>query len=319
MSLARVFELGPEHAGVVLGSLRAVVEASGPIDSRGSEFLATCATTLELSAAWPSFEAVVPGDAAECFADPRARTLLIHALIVAACVDTRASTNAVLRVREFADALDVRTPWLPTLVHASRRRVLPVKLALARRSPDALRLFRRIWAEEGLLGLVRALRFVVAGGIVDPVLARRFRLLAELPQGSFGRSFWESMAERRLAFPGERGGLPERMIHHDLMHVLTGYGTDPAGECELAGFYAGFSEGEPFTFVMTALATFQLGLPVSPAVVKPARGAFDATRVIAAFERGRRLHVDVMGPWDYWSLMPLPIAEVRARLGIGES
>jgi hypothetical protein len=26
--------------------------------------------------------------------------------------------------------------------------------------------------------------------------------------------------------------------------------------------------------------------------------------------------VDVMGAWNYWELMPLPMAEVRARLGI---
>jgi hypothetical protein len=41
-----------------------------------------------------------------------------------------------------------------------------------------------------------------------------------------------------MTFPSAPGGLPERMIHHDLMHVIDGDDTDPAGECELGGFYA---------------------------------------------------------------------------------
>ena len=117
-----------------------------------------------------------------------------------------------------------------------------------------------------------------------------------------------------ITFPGEKNGIPERMVHHDLLHVLNGYDTDPAGECELGAFYCGFAEGEAFTFIMIVLATFQLGLRVSPAVVVPARGAFDPERALAAFLRGRAVRVDVMGKWDYWALMPLPIAEARAKL-----
>jgi NAD(P)-dependent dehydrogenase (short-subunit alcohol dehydrogenase family) len=40
--------------------------------------------------------------------------------------------------------------------------------------------------------------------------------------------------------------MPERMVHHDLMHVLNGYDTDPPGECELAAFYAAFADGDAF-------------------------------------------------------------------------
>lgn len=74
--------------------------------------------------------------------------------------------------------------------------------------------------------------------------------------------------------------------------------------------------GDAFTFVVTALATFHLGLRVSPSVVKPARGAFDPERAIAAFVRGRSVRVDVMGAWNYWELMPLPLSEARARIGL---
>lgn len=112
--------------------------------------------------------------------------------------------------------------------------------------------------------------------------------------------------------------MPERMIHHDIMHVLNHYDTDPAGECEIAGFYAGFCSGEAFTFIVTVLTTFHLGMKVSPAAVEPARGAFDPARVLSAFLRGRQLKVDVMGPWDYWALMPLSIGEAQRRLGLSD-
>lgn len=65
-----------------------------------------------------------------------------------------------------------------------------------------------------------------------------------------------------------------------------------------------------------ARSTMASGLRVSPAAVTPARGAFDPERALAAFLRGRAVQVDVMGMWDYWALMPLPMAEARARLGI---
>jgi hypothetical protein len=106
------------------------------------------------------------------------------------------------------------------------------------------------------------------------------------------------------------------MVHHDLVHVLNGYDTDPAGECEVGGFYAGFAEGDSFTFLMTILTTFHLGFRVSPAAVVPAEGALDPERVLAAYLRGRRLKVDVMGRWNYWAIFPLTMEQARASLGI---
>ncbi len=85
------------------------------------------------------------------------------------------------------------------------------------------------------------------------------------------------------------------------------------------GAIAGCSEGEAFTFIVIVLATFHLGLAVSPAIVEPARGMFIPRRVIAAFLMGRRLRVDVMGPWDYWALMPLALENARETLGLLEN
>lgn len=257
-------------------------------------------------------------DIAQSFASLSMRHALVDTLVVAACIEGAVTAQRQAVVESIARQLGVQSHWVSLLDALRRRRVFAIKRALVSRSPDARRLFSRLWQEEGLLGFCRAIVFVL-GLHRDPALASRYRKLRDCPAGSFGRAVIEHFEARQLAFPGEKGGMPERMVHHDLMHVLNGYDTDPAGECELAGFYAGCADGDAFTFIVIVLATFHLGLRVSPSAVPPATGAFDPKRVLAAFLRGRRLRVDVMGRWDYWSLMHLPIAEVRAQLGIADA
>jgi hypothetical protein len=243
------------------------------------------------------------------------RRALVDALVIPACIEGEISVARERAVLAIAKGLGVRSRWAELLPALRKHRVLTVKRTLATRSPDARRIFRRIRREEGVLGVVRAIGFVL-GLHRDATLAVRFHSLTDAPEGSFGRAVADHFHSRGIKFPGEKNGMPERMVHHDLMHVLNGYDTDPGGECELAAFYAAFADGDAFTFFVTVLATFHLGLRVSPAVVQPARLAFDPERAVAAFVRGRSLRVDVMGAWNYWELMPLPISEVQARLGI---
>lgn len=315
-TLAQEFGLSPGQARAVFGAVRAVVEADGAPRERGQRLLEVAAATLAVGD-WRGVPAASPAEVGEALASAGARRVLVDALMIPACIEGEVTGAGERAVRTFAAALGVRSHWVDVLGPLRRRRVFAVKRALAPRSPDARRLFRRTWQEDGIRGGWMVLRFLL-GVYRDRALAARFRALGALPPGTFGRTFFDHLDGRGLTFPGEAGGIPERMIHHDLMHVVNEYSTEPEGECRLAGFYAGFADGDAFTFLVTVLATFQLGLPVSPAVVKPARGAFDPAQVVAAFLRGRRLQVDVMGRWDYWSLMPLPIEEVRERLGIAE-
>lgn len=306
----RPLRLTEPQARALLGATRSVALAAGPAEG-GARLLEVLATELALpdcdsSGGVPSLSDVFAGEDL-CRA--------IGFLIVPACIDGHVSEAGQRAALELARAAGVRSPWVDLLEALRRGNVLAIKRALMTRAPDLRRMLGRTWEEEGVRGIGRAFLFA-AGAFRDPALAERYRALAGYPTGTFGRAVADHFAARDLAYPGEKGGMPERMLHHDLMHVLNGYDTDPAGECELAGFYAGCADGDGLTFLAVALATFHLGLPVSPAAVTPARGAFDPARVAAAFERGLRLRVDVMGPWDYWSLFPLPVVQVRERLGI---
>jgi hypothetical protein len=310
-SLARTLGLSVERAHAAWQAVRAVALADGTPGPRTVNLLEVAAVALGVSSDAASGET----DLAAAFPSPAERRALVDALVIPACIEGEVTLPRERAVVATAARLGVRSPFVGLLPALRRRRVLAVKRTLASRSPDARRLFRRIWQEEGVLGLLRAAIFVL-GLHRDPALAARFHALASCPEGSFGRAVTEHFRARGITFPGEKNGIPERMMHHDLLHVLNGYDTDPAGECELGAFYAGCADGESFTFLVTVLATFHLGLPVSPAVVSPARSAFDPARAAAAFVNGRSLRVDVMGAWDYWALMPLPMDQVRARLGL---
>ncbi len=303
-----------DAARVICGAIRAVLEADGSVTGRGEALSRVAADALRVGA---DARASRSEECAAAIADPILRRAIADVLVVPACIDGNVTRARADVVRSFARAMAVESPWVDLLGALERGSVLAVKRALAARAPDARRVLARTWQEDGVRGVLGAGLFVL-GLHRDAALAARFRRLGALPSGTFGRAVFEHLTSRGLPFPGEKGGMPEKMFHHDLMHVLTGYGTDPAGECELAGFYAGFADGDPFTFVMIALTTFHLGMPVSPGVVTPARGAFDPARVLAAFRRGRGVHTDVMGPWDYWASMELPLEQAAQAVGIAK-
>jgi len=305
----------PPIAHGLLVALEEVCTA-GRSSSRGEALLAATASSLGTNLDEARREHTSLEQATK---SPEVRRALVDALVIGACIETEVDAPKERVVTSYASRLGVRSPWVELLPALRRRRVLAIKRALASRSPDARRILARTWSEGGVKGLFEAASFVL-GQHRDAPLATRFRALSALPEGTLGRAFFEHLDGRGLTFPGEKGGLPERMIHHDLMHVVNDYGTDPAGECGLAGLHAGHTarRGGPdwFTFFIVVLATFHLDLPVSPAIVTPARGAFDPVRVMPAFLRGRAVTTDVMGAWDYWSLLPLPLEESRRRLGI---
>lgn len=307
--LSKALSLTTIQSRAAWQAARDVARADGEPGERSRRLLDVLAEALAVAPEDP------PADPARAFPTKQGRRALVDALVIAACIEGEVTQARERVVLDLATRLEVRSHWAGLLPALRERRVFAVKRALASRAPDARRLLARTWQEDGVLGLLRAVAFVL-GLHRDAELAGRFHALSSSPAGSFGRAVADHFRSRGLAFPGERRGMPERMIHHDLMHVLNAYDTDPAGECELAAFYAAFADGDAFTFVVIALATFHLGLAVSPSVVATARGAFDPARALAAFVRGRGVKVDVMGPWDYWKLMPMPIDEVRRLLGI---
>jgi hypothetical protein len=99
--------------------------------------------------------------------------------------------------------------------------------------------------------------------------------------------------------------------------VLCGYDTDPAGETQIASFYAGYYKEDPFSFVFMVILMFQLGIRLAP-IATPAKKQFHPEKIVRAIQRGTHLNKDLTRDWDWWQDVALPIDEVRRKYGIAE-
>jgi ubiquinone biosynthesis protein COQ4 len=185
--------------------------------------------------------------------------------------------------------------------------------------------------------------FIALGGMDDTRMVERMRssengrrLLAErsdllralsdrerlraLPDGTLGREYLR-FAEREQIFPA---GIEEVMTRvqgaaadadvayvrtrerslHDLLHVLTGYGRDPAGEIALLAFTAA-QDGNRAIDWLSLLGCWK-------ALV---RGRIEILRLRRhGRRRGRQAPWMVEQPWE--ALLERPIDDVRRQLGL---
>ena len=142
--------------------------------------------------------------------------------------------------------------------------------------------------------------------------------LAALPEGSFGRRYFDFMEEEQLTAEGlvqasqswESDPVPpavelyrERMRDaHDLTHVLTGYGRDGLGElCLLAFMHAHHRNPGAALIVLMSLKR----------IPRPARRA-----VTQAWRNGRKARW--LQDQDFEALLPRPLDEVRRELCIAD-
>jgi hypothetical protein len=164
---------------------------------------------------------------------------------------------------------------------------------------------RRAWAGLGDLLAVRA----------DPLLAGRYHALEHLHPLSFGHAIWAHYRQNRFRFPGEGGGIPERLLSHDVAHVLSGYGTDCEGELQQSAFQTGCSRDDGFMPLYFGIVQFQFaaGMAADPNERAP---LLDFEKVGAALARGASCLVDVTDAWDFWAFLPWSLSDLRRDLGV---
>ena len=305
----------PDIARVELAAMKAVAMANGSYDDAERYLLAAAARVLSAEADLAGLAPAEPAAVAAALATPAHRHQLVHALIATSMVDGEASDDESLLVESFANALAIGDEELARM----RRRVVEQMLCLR------FDLMRRVWSLEQFevsyhAGGLTALLRIVGSGVARPedeALAERFGALEHFPRDSFGRAYHDHCRTQGFALPGERRGPPEVVLLHDLTHVLTGYGTDPAGEVETAAFTAGNRHDDPFSHLFFVLLQFYLGVHAIP-LAKPEVGFYDRARIAGALERGERSSVELGPSWDYWALMSEPLGDVRRACGIDE-
>jgi len=149
----------------------------------------------------------------------------------------------------------------------------------------------------------------------DPALAARYQAMEQYPSGSLGRAYWDYCRENGFALPGEKGGAAEPILFYDCAHILSGYGTDPEGEVQVACFSAGFQRRDPWLFVFFVLLQFHVGIRMTP-ITKARTGFFNPEKAMIAIRRGAAMNVDLNNGWDYWPVMGEQVEELRTQYNI---
>lgn len=229
-------------------------------------------------------------------------------LVVMAFVDGTVDAEKIARVVAYADALGVHGSAIDEIAAAARG---GLAWALAHMVRDNMAsITGRSWREDQD---VAAWLQPYRGAGADPALAARYRALAALPPGSFGRAFLEHFERNGYAVPGEPAAINERFgTPHDATHVLAGYDTSPRGEILVSTFTAAMHPVHPLSgHLLPVLFTWHLGVQLNP-VATSARGALDPSELFRAWARGGRAAVDTFAPsWDFWSAAERPLDELR--------
>jgi len=296
-----------------LRALRAVALAGGSVSATGRALLETLARLHGTSIDVDGLAPIAPEEVARVIVAPHRRKRTVQLALVAALADGEATPAQEAEVKALARALEVNEQGLRVLHDVVGKHRLLARFDMTRRLFG--KFVGRAYEEEGLSGVSKFMSVFTGVGGEDPAVAWRYRELGLLPEGTLGRTFWEHCTRRHFAFPGEKGGIPERAVFHDFGHVLAGYDTDPAGEIQQGAFQAGFIRNDGFVFLLFVILQFHLGVKVTP-VAEGETGYFDPVKVLRAVERGAACRVDLSDGWSPWEVVGKPLEEVRREYGI---
>jgi len=304
----------PAYVQLVLRGLKSVAAVDGALNTQERAILNAAQEVLQSNYEIDALERITPEELAAELSE-ELREQILNGMIIMSLIDEHASQSEVDMIQSFAKALGVTVNELHNMQQIVDGNILRLKLDVARRV-WLMDHIRDGWKEGGVKWALKAAA-TLKGIKEDTVLANRYRTLADYPEGTVGRIYFDHMREEGFALPGEKGSQIEAVVCHDMTHLLSGYGTDPRGETLTACFSAGYRGKDPFTFVFFVLCQNHLGLFSAPFAGKE-RGCFEPAKAIEALHRGSQVKVDLSYGWDAWSIMDKPIEVARKELGVPE-
>jgi hypothetical protein len=303
--------LNEQQTPVALRALRDVVASNGAITPAERRFIEVIAelhgTTVDVS----SLSSIAPGEVAEVIAEPHRRKRVVQLAAIAAMVEGDVTAAEAAAVKGLAAALGVEEASLGVLDSIAADHRLLTRFDMMRRLMG--KYGAKAYKEEGFKGVRKMMAIFGVGE--DRQVAWKYKQLGLLPEGTLGREFWEHCTKNRFSVPGEKGGIPERMVFHDFGHVLAGYDTRPESEIQQGAFQGGFVREDGFAFLMFVIIQFHLGVKVTP-VTDGYTGLFDVPKVLIAAQRGAACKVDLSDRWDPFAVADAPLEQIRAEYGI---
>lgn len=304
--------LNEEEIPYALRGLRDVVASNGTITPAERRFIEVIAELHGTTVDVPALKAVAPGEVAEVIREPHQRKRVVQLATIAAMVEGDVTAAEAAAVKTLAKALGVEEAGLNVLDNIAAHHQFLTRFDMMRRIMG--KFGAKAYNEEGFAG-VRKMIGIFGGASEDLEVAWKYKQLGLLPEGTLGREFWEHCTKNRFGVPGEKTGIPERMVFHDFGHVLAGYDTRPESEIQQGAFQGGFVREDGFAFFMFAIIQFHLGVKVTP-VTDGQTGLFDVPKVLHAAQRGAACRVDLSDHWDPFAVADAPLEQIRAEYGI---
>ena len=310
-----LFDVRDGHRALLHRAMVATAAADGTLSPKEAALLEVSREALGLPREHEtaSAEGTFASDAELDDLAPYERERVVQCMLLMAIMDGEGSGAEAALVERTAARLAVSETRVANLRQLAEGRLRWMRFDLTRRGYAKDELLRTA-KEEGLCGVWRTFGPLVGVGL-DAELSRRYIALGELPEGTVGRAYFDLVTKNGLSFPGERDGLAERGIWHDMLHVVGGYGVDPVGEAEVVAFMAGFRREDPFFWLFTVALQFQVGLVISP-FAPGVPDVIDPRRFVLHNKRGSLVRKDLSTEWRFEDDYARPLEDVRRELGV---
>jgi hypothetical protein len=298
----------PHELPLVLGALRDVALANGQFTEAEAAMIEGIAKLHGEPLDASTLPRVSPEQLACLLTDPHRRKRAVQLAIITSLVEGQPSEDSSRAVAHLARALDVNDEGLRVLDRVAHERSMLARFDMVRR-------VQRFATQGGGPGFLRIALPTLLGINRNDAVAARYQALSELPSGTLGRALYDHYREHGFPLPGEKSGLPELLLFHDIGHIISGYGVDPQGEIQQAAFQAGFARTDGFVFLLFGILQFHIGLRVTP-VARAERGYFDVPKVLRALARGAACKVDFSDHFDFFSHANERVEVLRQRWGV---
>jgi hypothetical protein len=313
----KILNPSPQQAATIVQAMYAVVTAGGHITPlplevasinaiqrhmmRQNEPLAAGATSL-------------PADLETVLDTPELRRQAVRFMAILAVLDRKILPAKVAVVEAAAARLKVDEFGLKLLRYAAHGKFKSITFALMTR-------FVNWWSPTGKAGFRDWMQFLwwmlpmLHGEKTrrkNRELMERYKALAALPAGSFGKTLLDFYTTFEISLPGEPKSVPWAM--HEVCHVLSGYGVSLESELWLTAFIGGSQEDTCLDQIMFGLLSYHVGKQIVLGVIS--EGLLAPEPYFRAMARGASINVDLVNGWSLWEVAEVPMHELRARYSL---
>jgi hypothetical protein len=260
---------------------------------------------------------VLPADLATTIADPTMRRETVRILALLPIVDGKVTAEKARVVEAAASRLGVEDLGVTLLRQGVKRQFKRMAFGIMMRS------VAYYWSPTGKARLRDWLDMLRIGMpsipglyevMTDKSLLAKYRDLERRPAGTLGHALYRFYTTRGYPLPGEPKSFPEGWSKHEVYHIVSEYETSDQGEMLNAAFSGGNTEIICMDLLMLTLLQFQAGFQVMPGPAP--KGELRPDAFFRAVARGAATNVDLLNGWDLWSVVDLPVDEIRRRFAV---